>query len=96
MLYKVWIKNPYFELGAVYRKFDDGFEKCVMEDVGGRQQVVGYEGLVVPGSMIAPYVIAIRKNGIDHRALANRQKQADYDTTLPEIDEDQEPERWGL
>lgn len=74
MLYKVWRKNSVFEIGAIYRQFDDGLEKCLMETVNGRQRIVGYSGIVIPYETIAPYVIAIKKNGFDYRALAERQK----------------------
>jgi hypothetical protein len=63
----------------------------------GRQSIVGYEGIVVPYDSIAPYVIAIMNNGLDSRAFANRQKQADYDTSMKEIEEDpEEIERWQV
>lgn len=74
MLYKVWRRNDVFELGAIYRKFDDGMEKCIMETVNGRQKIIGYSGIVIPTEAIAPYLIAIKKNGFDYNALAERQK----------------------
>ena len=76
MLYKVWRKNDRFTLGDIYRAFDDGCEKCIMEYQNGRQQIVGYTGLVVPFSELEPFVIAIKKNGFDYNALRNRQEDA--------------------
>lgn len=75
MLYKVWRSSGgTFKMGDIYRLLDDGFEKCITRDSGGRTEVVGYSGLVLPYDTLAPYVIAIHKNGFDYRALAERQK----------------------
>jgi hypothetical protein len=75
MLYKVWRKNDGgFKLGDIYRKFDDGFEKVVMEWENGRGSIVGYTGLVIPLETLMPYVIRIQKGGVDERALRERQK----------------------
>ena len=76
MLYKIWRKNPYFPLNAVYRLFDDGFERCIMRDSNGRQEVVGYTGLVVPYEALASYAIRIQKAKLDTRALEARQADA--------------------
>ena len=76
MLYKVWRKNPYFPMGTIYRKFDDGVEKCVMREKNGRQEIVGYVGMVIPFDEIEPFVIRIQKTGIDRRALLSRQANA--------------------
>ena len=76
MLYKVWRNNPYFPRNAVYRLFDDGFERCIMKDSNGRQEVVGYTGLVVPYASLAPFAIRIQKAKLDTRALEARQADA--------------------
>ena len=75
-LYKVWRKNPYFPMNAVYRKFDDGFERCIMRDDNGRQEVIGYTGLVISYESLSPFVIGIQKTGIDTDALLARQADA--------------------
>jgi hypothetical protein len=75
MLYKVWRNSGgVFKMGEVYRLLDDGFEKCITRTVNGRMEITGYTGLILPYDAVAPYVIAMHKNGFDYRALAERQK----------------------
>jgi len=61
-------------MGDIYRLLDDGFEKCITRYEKGRVEIVGYTGIVLPYDALAPYVIALHKNGLDYRAFAERQK----------------------
>ena len=63
-------------MNAMYRKFDDGCERCLTKNVNGREELVGYTGLVIPWRDLEPFVIAIQKGGLDTRALVNKQKDA--------------------
>lgn len=72
-LFTVWIKNDIAPLGTYYRLSDDGFEKCNVRTKNGRIEVAGYSGIILPHDLLEPYVIGVMRNGVDVRALMNRQ-----------------------
>lgn len=64
-LYFVVAPNPYLKRGKWVRRFDDGYEECIVDSPNGRMQIVGYRGPVFPHSTLGPYLMAVKAQGLD-------------------------------
>jgi len=64
-LYIVDRKNPYVKMGQYVRRFTDGYEECIVDSPNGRLRIVGYTGPVWPHSVLGPFLMAIKRYGLD-------------------------------
>lgn len=64
-LYVVFKKNPFLPNGSFVRRFDDGYEKVIVGEEDGRFAYLGYEGLVIPHRVLAPFIMKVRARGVD-------------------------------
>lgn len=66
MLYKVIYPNDFFKVGVFVEDDDDGMVQFVKTaQRNGRLGVGAPVGLVLPIGLVKPYLVAIRKRGID-------------------------------
>jgi len=68
--------NPYFKNGAIIELFEDGFQECVMEQVGHRLSCIGHTGLVKPEPAVLPFCIKMLRRGFDDPKLRRKSGQA--------------------
>jgi len=65
-LYMVTKKNPYWPTNTFVRRFDDGYERCVVDSDRGRLEILGYTGVVLPPSTgVGQFLTKIQKQGLD-------------------------------
>lgn len=64
-LYVVRHRNPFLPCGRFVKRFDDGYEECVVDSPGGRLRVLGYRGPVFPHRTLGPFLMAVRTTGAD-------------------------------
>lgn len=58
--------NPFgFPTNTYFRRFDDGFERCIVASDSGKLEVLAYEGMVIPHQTLGPYLQRIQKFGLD-------------------------------
>jgi hypothetical protein len=69
----VFKRNPYGKIGTLYRRFEDGYEPVYRNKDG---EMAGYEGLVMPHATMAPFLMAVKKNGIDAGAARQDRQRA--------------------
>lgn len=74
--YMVHKHNPYFKNGTIIELFEDGFQECVMRQVGNRLQCVGNTGLLKPEAPVLPFCIKMLKKGFDDPKLRKKSGQA--------------------
>ena len=74
-IYMVHKKNPYFKNGAIIKLFEDGFQECVMKQVGHRLQCTGYTGLFKPEPAVKPFCIKMLSRGFDDPKLRQKTLQ---------------------
>ena len=80
--YIVHKANPYFKNSTIIELFEDGFQECVMEQVGHHQRCVGVTGLVKPEIKVMPYCIKMLRRGFDDpklRKKSGRNQDTDRD-----------------
>jgi hypothetical protein len=76
-LYFVCKPNPWrYPIGMWFRRFADGYERCIVESPDGRLNVIGYEGIVIPHSAIGPYLQKVRKWGVDSGAFRQDRRRS--------------------
>ena len=77
-LYIVAVPDAPLPRNTIVRKFDDGYEKCVMEMEGGRNTIQSYTGIVLPHSILDPYVLPIGvKERYDVEGIESRRRSAE-------------------
>ena len=86
--YIVHKRNPYFKQGVQIELFTDGFQECVMEQVGHRTRCVGVTGLVKPEAKVMPYCIKLLRRGFDDPKL--RKKSGRFQDTDRDFDFERE------
>lgn len=64
-LYVVLGKNPYVPIGRYMRRFEDGYEECIVGSPNGHLRILGYRGIVWPHRTLGQFLLAIRDKGFD-------------------------------
>ena len=65
-LYFICKPNPWgYRHGTWFRRFADGYERCITTQDHGRLSVIGYEGLVIPHSSLGPFLQKVMSRGLD-------------------------------
>lgn len=83
--YMVHKPNPYFKNGTIIELFEDGFQECIMKQVGNNLQCVGNTGLLKPEPSVMPFCIKMLKRGFDDpklRRKSGRNQNTDRDFDL--------------
>ena len=64
-LFVVRKRNPYLSPGTWVECFDDGCQKAKVETQNNRMKIVGHEGLLIPESLLRPFMMRPIKHGLD-------------------------------